>query len=90
MADGGRGRIAKYMNAAGEVFGGGGFVRGIMISGPTNDVSLRDKAANGNIKIRLPNLAANASVYIMCDIAFNDGAYLTIAGGNIVMTVFYD
>ena len=90
LADGSRGRIATFVNAAGEIFSGAGFIRGFVMSGPTNDVSIRDKAANGTIKIRLPNLAANATVYVMCDVAFNDGAYLTIAGGNIVMTVFHD
>lgn len=90
MADGSRGRIARFVAAAGEVFGGYGALRGFLVQGPTNQMQFRNKAANGDVVVRIPNLAAGNSVYVMCDIVFADGLYLTVGGGVPNITLFYD
>ena len=85
-----RGRVAKHMAAAGMVVEGIAYLRGFLVVGPTNDMRIRDKAANGNTKIRLPNLGAGSSEYVQCDITFNDGMYLTVGGGVPNITLFWD
>ena len=90
MADGSRGRVSKYMDAAGQVFSGYGVLRGFLVAGPAQTLQLRNGAADGDVLIRIPNHTANHVSYVMCDIVFGNGLYVTVGSGDPDITLFYD
>lgn len=90
LPDGSRGRISVHLEAAGQVFMGSGYVRGILFAGISPEMHFRDGTdSNAEDKIHISALSQPLAEYVMCDIYFDKGCYLD-ADAAIHVTVFYD
>lgn len=85
-----RGRRAKKMTAAGQIFEDYGIVRGIYVGKMVNaSIQLRngtEAAAEALIDLE----ALDYNVHVPCDIVFSKGCYLTTAAAAPKLTIFYE